>query len=145
MLSKYDFIKLKGIVERYAGDFISRKKLPYEIFAIFLYGGAAKYHVGKKESYDDFDLNIFFKPIPERGISKSIRRSISTQRPKTICGGYKNKKVEVMRTEYHDSGQNTLEAVKAFAKSHKSERWNRIAPEPVIFLYPRFKVLNNLL
>src|SRR5262249_55290393 len=100
----------------------------------------AKFHVGNKQSHNDFDLNVFFR-------AESVsQQSISTYgKPKIIPGGYKGKKVEVMRNVYRGLARSPLEAVKEFADASQSKRWKRIASEPIIFLYPSVKVLDKLL
>lgn len=145
-LSVNDLNKLKELVEKSAYRFIQDLHLKQSlstgqslsILAIVLYGGAAKYYVGDKDHYNDFDINIFFRSTlyPESCIS-------TYGKPKPI-EPYNGKKVEVMRNVPFGYEGDAVAIVKKYALRNNSKRWKRISSEPVIFLYPDIQILPNL-
>lgn len=130
---------LKTLVEDYIGEFLSTKNALYNVLAVFLYGSAAKYYVGQKDSHNDFDLNVFFRESDTRD------SSISTYGKPKVIGRYMGKKVEVMRNVYCGSAGSGIEAVKEYAGASSSKRWKRITSEPLIFLSPTFQIFDRLL
>ena len=146
-LSVNDLINLKELVEKDAYRFIQKLHLEkrlstgqsLSILAIVLYGGAAKYYVGDKDHYNDFDINIFFRSTlyPESCIS-------TYGKPAPIEEPHNGKKVEVMRNVPFGYEGNAVAIVKNYASRSNSKRWKRISSEPVIFLYPDIQILPNL-
>jgi len=141
-LSQEIFEKIKWMVMNYACQFLEDKdpERRYSVLAIFLYGGAAKYHLGLKPDFHDFDVNLLFSR------DESNDRHLSTYGMPKHIGTLNNKNVEVMRNVInYDVCQDIIEYIANYARTRCSKRWRRITSEPVIFLYPDCKVLKRLI
>jgi hypothetical protein len=130
------------MVMNYADQFLEDKdpERRYSVLAIFLYGGAAKYHLGLKIDFHDFDVNLLFSR------NKSNNHHLSTYGMPKHIGTLNNKNVEVMRNVLHyDVCEDIIEYIGNYARRRRSKRWRRITSEPVIFLYPDSEVLRSLI
>ena len=122
--------ELINLVQEY-----SKENYPnYKIYSILLYGGACKYHFGLKDSFGDYDLNLFL-------VSKQMQEHISTRGfPKRI-GKFREKKIEVMRNLIvKDNEQFDEQELINFMKKQKSKRWHDnkrgILHNPALIVYP---------
>ncbi len=133
-LSMGDLEALGRIGVAYANEFLYGRNLSdgYKLLAVFLYGGAAKYHFGLKPSFGDFDINVTFLMTRK----DNRRRHVSTQaRPKDLPP-YKGKIVQVTRNVYAGRDLDGEKALRELANLKRSRRWQTIRDTPLILLYP---------
>ena len=107
-------------------------------FAVVLYGSAAACHLNQKDTYNDFDINVFFQSTVALG------RGVSTRGKPKIIGQHNGKRVEVMRNVYRGRAVEPTVAISGYARRMRSKRWIRIRSEPVVYLYPKVLILANL-
>ncbi len=126
---------LMTMVKQGAKKYITDKGVEdaFDIAAIILYGGAARYHFDISSEFADYDLNIFFRKTAKykTGIARKINR-----RGKAYTIGFHNgKKVEILFNVLADG-----ETATDFIKTRGSKRWkNRISKDPILFLFPERK------
>jgi hypothetical protein len=136
-LSIGDLEALKVIGITYANEFLRVRNLEdgYKLLAVFLYGGAAKFHFGLKPTFRDFDINVTFR----MSRNDDRRREIPTQaRPKDL-EPYKAKIVQVTRNVYAGKEHDAVDALKELARLKHTRRWQTIRSTPLILLYPEIR------
>ena len=138
-LSADDLAELTARGSRYAEAFLKNNKLEtiYRFHSLFLYGSAARYHLGLASGYHDFDIEAVFRTLSDN----DKRGFVSTHgKPKNLPP-LEGKIVQVMRNVYSGSSADAEAAIRELAASKHSKRWKSIKANPVILLYPQTRVL----
>jgi hypothetical protein len=138
VVSVTDLQDLAKIGMNYSRTFLTRHSYDrdFELLAIFLYGSAARCHLGLATDHGDWDIGLVLRMLRP----SEERSHVSTRNRPLDLTTFKGKTVQVTRNVFSSSLVEPEAALRQLAQM-KSPRWKSIRASPVIMLYPQIKTI----
>ena len=138
VVSVDDLRELAGLGIEYGETFIRERndQTDFELFAIFLYGSAARCYLGLAMDHGDWDIGVVYRMLRPN----EDRLHISTRNRPLDLTTFRGKTVQVTRNVYSGSLLEPEAGLRELTKMN-SPRWKSIRTHAVILLHLEIKTI----